>query len=104
MKFYVILNNESHVYGVRLNEVDAEKLRSEEQEKLEYQGSNLRVRVCTCLTPTSEDEVNKIITPKNILEFVFNQGRQYEAGELELDTEGRTTAFEVWYENYSSKK
>lgn len=32
------------------------------------------------------------------LEKAFKEGRLYEAGELELDTNGRETAFEVWLE------
>lgn len=33
------------------------------------------------------------------LRKAFEDGRKYEAGELELNTAGRETAFEVWFEN-----
>jgi len=35
------------------------------------------------------------------LEMAFNAGRKYESGELELDTEGKETAFDVWFETFN---
>ena len=43
-------------------------------------------------------------TLKEQLEQAFNDGRLYEADELELDTKGRETAFEVWYEQKFTQK
>jgi hypothetical protein len=37
------------------------------------------------------------------LEKAFKAGRLYEAGELELNTDGRETAFEVWFEDVFNK-
>lgn len=34
---------------------------------------------------------------KELIEKAFEAGRLYEAGELELNTKGKKTAFEVWF-------
>ena len=99
MTVYVVSNSENHIYGVRFDKVQAETLMKKEQENLEYRGSRLLVRITICMAPATEEQKNKIFPPLNDLEFAFEQGRKYEAGELELNTEGRNTAFEVWYEN-----
>lgn len=44
------------------------------------------------------NKANKMSYTKKDLEKAFTEGRLYEAGELELDTAGRETAFEVWLE------
>lgn len=42
---YVVLDSESHIYGVRATPESAETLRSQAQETLEYSGSRLQVRI-----------------------------------------------------------
>lgn len=46
-------------------------------------------------------DVKKLLIMKSTedLKKAFEDGRLYEAGELELDTNIRQTAFEVWLEN-----
>lgn len=43
-------------------------------------------------------------TAKSYRKEGFEAGRLYEAGELELNTEGRNTAFEVWHESINKKQ
>jgi hypothetical protein len=54
------------------------------------------------VAPMTKEEMG--IENKDLLEQAFTDGRLYEADELELDTEGRETAFEVWYEQKFPKK
>ena len=42
---YVVLDSESHIFGVRLTLESAETLRKQSQETLEYSGSRLKARI-----------------------------------------------------------
>ena len=95
---YVVLDSQSHIYGVRSTPESAETLRSQAEETLEYSGSRLKPRI------DIQELKNENIPTFNDLEVAFEDGRKYEAGELELNTEGRNTAFEVWFENKYPKK